>query len=1478
MIISNTRSGRCASVLAIIENRCPYVEETLLTLWRNPAYMRYWFLLLDLWLQRPSVGSEKLTMVNYRTIIVFTISLLAGSCFGILPDSITNNVGDIDADGMDEVLILTKRSVRSATGYKLMTWDSTNGYVEITAPEVRTYRGYVQDDPDMRVNAEIEPGNTLMNANLSDGHSLNYQLENLPVTVSGPEGTADPGTGNTVVPLVAARTAPTANHYIVPIYNMRRLDCAVTIDETYLASLGSIEAAVSNVEQRYNDADFFYARDMGLAWEIGWCVVYLEANTDNWYNEWYYVHRPEGAVFEIPQRFKSAGGAASSGDVFISARPWHTVGATAPYAKSLGHEFAHNLGAGHWSSWGDVMSGSESSLGSGTVERMIGNAHVATESQSPGLVYGSPLPPFAMEDCATMLMNTTLDIDVLENDYDGNGDAISISYVDAATQKGGTAEIVAGKVRYTPPPRWQGVDEFSYHVQDASGLANRTGYVKVSVHNKGLATHILFDETSGTTAHDVGPFQAHGTLDYGMSFSNSVAGKVGNAMEWTTNDNVKASADFWGTGDPLDGSLGVSLWVKYPSVPSASGVVIAKGGAVIPGRFGSSRGGWCIGHTSGGTLRFEGNLNRDSEYTYPNAEFDLETDVPVTPGTWHHLAMSMDRSNQLLRAWVDGVELASTTHGTTIADGVIDNSHHPLVIFDSVSQQEQGTDSPVAVDDVRIYTRALSAADVAELHTNPVADIPAGSPFPEHGGEVAQSVVDLSWMPGKPATYDFDVYFGTNYAAVAAATTHSAEYQGRQDSETNSQSVVPATSYYWRIDEVNGSSVIPGSVWRFSTAIPGGHYRLDFGTSSGAVESGFTGVPYNTETYVNWAPFTLASSAGGSVSMLQNGGNGDLLNDYIVNDQSGGSLVLTFSGVESGEYFLKFHQWLSNTYNVPEKALLREQGGTTLVDFGSNNKSLAPYETNVVLNAGNTYEFVVKDNNNVNKAYIAGFELVSTSASNAPPVFSDHSIDGAGATQDVAYAETIAGSATDEDGDTLAYSKVSGPSWLAVGAQGALSGTPDATDVGVSVFTVQVSDGNGGGDLATLNIEVANINDPPVFTVDPIVGGAAAEYTTYSEIIAGNAYDEDGDPLTYSKISGPAWLSVAADGTLSGTPSSSDEGANVFLVQVSDGNGGGDSATLNIVVAGLFDPPIVNGSFEDPELASGASDNDIKDWYDAVAYTYTKDDAGGAGSYPDSPDGDNWAEMDRLRWMYQQIGTYTDNRDIKIDFLLGKRSGNLSHDLYVALYAGGDPNLAVDANVKLDAGHPLVDTVGAMQVAQSALISGATDAVPVEHSVTLSTGTGFPIGTPLWIEFSFTSQTGRKTLIDHVRISDVSDADADGMPDLWEYAYFNEGVSASSAANADRDSHNNLDEYIAGTDPTNAASHFRVTNHDSGTSGFTIEWPSVEGRLYVVGWTDSLTNSFLPLAENLEFPVNSHTDTNHPAEARGFYRVDVRLK
>ena len=71
---------------------------------------------------------------------------------------------------------------------------------------------------------------------------------------------------------------------------------------------------------------------------------------------------------------------------------------------------------------------------------------------------------------------------------------------------------------------------------------------------------------------------------------------------------------------------------------------------------------------------------------------------------------------------------------------------------------------------------------------------------------------------------------------------------------------------------------------------------------------------------------------------------------------------------------------------------------------------------------------------------------------------------------------SLAGYAEDAQGpSTMHFSKVSGPSWLIVAGNGALSGIPEDQNVGLNTFTVRVTDIDGNYDTAQMVIDVANI-------------------------------------------------------------------------------------------------------------------------------------------------------------------------------------------------------------------------------------------------------------------------------------------------------------------------------------------------------------------------------------------------------------------
>ncbi|MCX7014116.1 MAG: putative Ig domain-containing protein, partial [Candidatus Sumerlaeota bacterium] len=97
-----------------------------------------------------------------------------------------------------------------------------------------------------------------------------------------------------------------------------------------------------------------------------------------------------------------------------------------------------------------------------------------------------------------------------------------------------------------------------------------------------------------------------------------------------------------------------------------------------------------------------------------------------------------------------------------------------------------------------------------------------------------------------------------------------------------------------------------------------------------------------------------------------------------------------------------------------------------------------------------------------------------------------------------------------------------------------------------------------------------HVNNPPAFTNDPFSKPSARTGIEYNQSIAGDASDPDvGNTLTFAKVSGPPWLSVAADGALTGTPSDGDLGENTFEVSVTDQGSLSDTATMTILVSNV---------------------------------------------------------------------------------------------------------------------------------------------------------------------------------------------------------------------------------------------------------------------------------------------------------------------
>lgn len=104
-------------------------------------------------------------------------------------------------------------------------------------------------------------------------------------------------------------------------------------------------------------------------------------------------------------------------------------------------------------------------------------------------------------------------------------------------------------------------------------------------------------------------------------------------------------------------------------------------------------------------------------------------------------------------------------------------------------------------------------------------------------------------------------------------------------------------------------------------------------------------------------------------------------------------------------------------------------------------------------------------------------------------------------------------------------------------------------------------------------------NQAPVFSETTLtlpVANALQPYT--GQTLASYASDPNSDPLTFTKLNGPAWLTVATNGTLSGQPGPGEGGENMFIVRVADPSGATSDAFLKIPVFAPQSAPVTSAA------------------------------------------------------------------------------------------------------------------------------------------------------------------------------------------------------------------------------------------------------------------------------------------------------------
>ncbi|WP_155759345.1 immunoglobulin-like domain-containing protein, partial [Vibrio cyclitrophicus] len=331
----------------------------------------------------------------------------------------------------------------------------------------------------------------------------------------------------------------------------------------------------------------------------------------------------------------------------------------------------------------------------------------------------------------------------------------------------------------------------------------------------------------------------------------------------------------------------------------------------------------------------------------------------------------------------------------------------------------------------------------------------------------------------------------------------------------------------------------------------------------------------------------IVVSVDGTIKVLEDG-QPLQVGDVILESQSENSespiSVKRFSPEDGGE--VELDQDIANIFAALEEGQdpteLGEEFATAAGESGSSLVSSGTIERDGEETIPGT-EFVTTGFEALGMSRTQSLSLLdafrSVDQPNNPPTFVDNNNDPAGDTlsfttdEDTPVNGTL--SASDEDGDSLSFTKATDPSngTVVVDENGDWTYTPNENYNGDDSFTVVVSDGQGGTDTITVNVGVTPVNDLPV---GEDVSVTTDEDTPVSGLLT--ATDADNDQLTFSKGTEPSNGSVVVDenGNWTYTPDENYNGSDSFTVVVTDGNGGIDTITVNVGVVPVVDTTTVS--------------------------------------------------------------------------------------------------------------------------------------------------------------------------------------------------------------------------------------------------------------------------------------------------------------
>ena len=749
--------------------------------------------------------------------------------------------------------------------------------------------------------------------------------------------------------------------------------------------------------------------------------------------------------------------------------------------------------------------------------------------------------PVAVNDVATTAEDRAVDIAVLTNDADPDGDPLTVTTASAGH---GTVTIGAGgTLTYTPDADFNGVDTISYTISDGQG-GTSTASVSVTV------------------------------------------GAVNDAPVVAATLPARSAADGEAISLPVAGNFsdvdGEALTFSAAGLPA--GLVIEPTTGLISGtieRSASQAGGGL--YTVTVTATDAAGLTVSQTFTWtitnpvPVASNDIATTAEDVPVNISVLANDSDADGDPLT-----VIAASAGRGTVAinADGTL--TYTPAANFNgadtvsyTISDGQGGTstasvavtvtgvnDAPIAAP---LPARSDADGEAVSLNlgtgfsdvdgdtlTFSAAGLPAGLTIDPASGTVT-GTIDRSASQANDGIYTVTIT-ATDTAGLAASQTFTWAITNpgpvaADDTVTTAEDTPVTISVLTNDSDVDGDplTVTAASAGRGTVAInPDGTLNYTPAANfNGADTISYTILDGQggTSTATVVVTVTAANDSPTAVAPLppRSDADGEAVSFNVASsfaDLDGDALTYSAAGLPAGPSI----------------------DPTTGAITGTIDRSASQA-------GGGAYSVTVTA---TDPGGLAVSQVFSWTVTNPAPVAND---DTAGTAEDNAVNIAVLANDTDADGDPLSVTAASaGAGIVTINADGTLTYTPAANFNGSDMISYTISDGQGGTSTATVAVTVASVNDTPVAAND---SASTQEDVGLFITVLANDSDVDGDPLTVvAATAANGIVTIGADGRLSFMPSLDFNGTDTITYTISDGRGGTATAVATVLVLPVNDAPV----------------------------------------------------------------------------------------------------------------------------------------------------------------------------------------------------------------------------------------------------------------------------------------------------------------